>query len=583
MVRKLSQHIHWKMSAMKCFFSILLVLAGIPRYSTTFSLDWSSKINASATCSSNQSFPCYSWANCYSKDTDCVFDSNGILIFFCSNEGKSYILSCYCLTFNRETKIQELGKCLYNCEVKDKYEPDIVGYIPLPFDADALNDAMCGSYLRNGTLCGECTQGKYMRVYSYDLSCINCGNAFFNVFKYLVVAYVPLTLFCFAIILFRINITSSLFHGFVFFCQVFTCPIIARAVFTYLSKSKGSAYIMTTFFGTLYGIWNLDFFRLLDLDICFRIKPLSTLSLDILVAVYPLLLIVFTYIVTVMLDNNYRLAVILLKPFISLFRIFKTNWDIKTSTVDAVVSFMYLSNVKFLSVCFDLLIPVQICSSSKEIVCRWAVFYDPTVPYFSKQHISYALLALLSLTLFFFAPVFLGITYSFKRCRKWLTQVPGRWQIALNVYMDSFQGCYKDGTEPGTRDCRWFSAVTFIVRFAIFSIYSFMIVDPFIPYCIMVLCLTALLTILADPYKAQYKHCSDHFVVFLLFLACTFSCALGLNYSSKASAAFYNIVYAIGLFHLAYICIVATYWIIRTRKFGLQFVSKIKNYKMCQH
>ena len=22
--------------------------------------------------------------------------------------------------------------------------------------------------------------------------------------------------------------------------------------------------------------------------------------------------------------------------------------------------------------------------------------------------------------------------------------------------LDSFQGCYKDGTEPGTFDCRWF-------------------------------------------------------------------------------------------------------------------------------
>ena len=39
----------------------------------------------------------------------------------------------------------------------------------------------------------------------------------------------------------------------------------------------------------------------------------------------------------------------------------------------------------------------------------------------------------------------------------------------LHVFMDSFQGCYKDGTEPGTRDCRWFSAVPFIIRITILS------------------------------------------------------------------------------------------------------------------
>ena len=35
--------------------------------------------------------------------------------------------------------------------------------------------------------------------------------------------------------------------------------------------------------------WNLDLFRTYN-NICFRISPLATLSLDLAVAVYPLLL-----------------------------------------------------------------------------------------------------------------------------------------------------------------------------------------------------------------------------------------------------------------------------------------------------
>ncbi len=39
--------------------------------------------------------------------------------------------------------------------------------------------------------------------------------------------------------------------------------------------------------------------------------------------------------------------------------------------------------------------------------------------------------------------------------------------------MDSFQGQYKNGTEPGTRDCRSFLAVFFVLRILGFMIYAF--------------------------------------------------------------------------------------------------------------
>ncbi len=42
--------------------------------------------------------------------------------------------------------------------------------------------------------------------------------------------------------------------------------------------------------------------------------------------------------------------------------------------------------------------------------------------------------------------------------------------------MDSFQGCYKDDTEPGTRDCRWFAALDLFFRVIIYSLISFLYV-----------------------------------------------------------------------------------------------------------
>ncbi len=44
-----------------------------------------------------------------------------------------------------------------------------------------------------------------------------------------------------------------------------------------------------------------------------------------------------------------------------------------------------------------------------------------------------------------------------------LNLFPVRWYV-LHTFVDSLQGFYKNGTEPGTRDCRWFASVFFIIR-----------------------------------------------------------------------------------------------------------------------
>ena len=229
-------------------------------------------------------------------------------------------------------------------------------------------------------------------------------------------------------------------------------------------------------------------------------------------------------------------------------------------------TFLYLSN---LSVCFDLLVPVQVCDTSDNGSCKWAAFYDATVPYLSHVHLPYAVLELFVLLLFVIGPILILIIYPFLVCQKCLVLIPRRWQLALHVFVDSFQGCYKDGTEPGTRDCRWFPAVPFIVRFIIFSVYGAVILSSFLAYCIVILVFTAALTIIEDPYKPQFKHYSNHLIVFILFMACTVTCAEGLNYTSSVITLFFVVASVIGLLHLLYISVVILNWIISHRKFKI--------------
>ena len=59
---------------------------------------------------------------------------------------------------------------------------------------------------------------------------------------------------------------------------------------------------------SLYAVWNLDFFRPFYSNLCLGIGILPTLALDYAVAVYPLLLVLITYILIVMYNKNYRVV-----------------------------------------------------------------------------------------------------------------------------------------------------------------------------------------------------------------------------------------------------------------------------------
>ena len=109
--------------------------------------------------------------------------------------------------------------------------------------------------------------------------------------------------------------------------------------------------------------------RSFDLGICLGIDTLQSLALDMAVGIYPLLLMVLSYFLIQLYDNNFRPIVILWKPFHRVFSLFRSNWEIRTSIVDAFATFLLLSNVKFLSVSYDLLVPVKVflLSPSKDL------------------------------------------------------------------------------------------------------------------------------------------------------------------------------------------------------------------------
>ena len=502
----------------------------------------SSKSLNSSCLSGDETSCCPARAYCNETAGICeCYTQSDVLI--CDPEGKqNYVLRCYCLTSN-ENNMVELGPCVYNCDrIQRPDYPSNVSYTKIPDNIHDLNSAMCKAYNRTGTLCGECLNDTFMRAYSYDMSCHKCDGGLYNWVKYIAVAYLPLTLFCLIVFGCRINIPSSQILGYVFYCQILGSPMLSRTILLFLHKNPHTGWsmyykILEQLMGTLYGIWNLDFFRVLDFNICLKLSPLATLSLDFFIAIYPLVIIIFIYMLTLMYDSNWKIVVTTVKLLKAVFTKINIQRNIGTSVIHAFATFLFLSNVKFLNLCLDLLLPVQVCSIAMNGSCRWAVFYDPSINYFGRQHLPYAVLGLVTFFLFVLTPVLFLILYSFSLCQKCLRVIPKRWRITLRIFVDSFQGCFKDGTEPACRDCRWFSVIPFLLRLIIFSTYSatFYSYNMFSRIAAIFIILAAILTIIVDPYKAQFRHFSDHFIFFLLFLACVFISFEELYYNGIAA------------------------------------------------
>ena len=350
------------------------------------------------------------------------------------------VLNDNCLTYNKDKHVTEVGRCIFT-NIKTNSS-----YVVLPRSMSELDDFMCGKlFNRTGTLCGKC---HYPLVYSFDMNCIQCPNGKDNWWKYLLAAYLPLTIFYLVVLLFKINVVSSSLYPFVLYAQGVSNPINGRSILIYLKKGQQTPQMAVRWIGMLYGIWSLDSFRSFDLGICLGIDTMQALSLELAMGVYPLLLLLVTYMLICPYDRNFTPIVTIWKPFQAVLQYTKRKIEMRTTLIDAFCTFFLLSNSKLLNSCVDLLVPVTVyeLNSTGHLSYSWRLYNNATIPYFGHQHLPYAILATGMLFLIVLFPVLLLTLYPFRWFQKLL---PGHWYI-LHTFMDSFQGCYKDGMEPGT-------------------------------------------------------------------------------------------------------------------------------------
>ena len=482
------------------------------------------------------------------------------------------LLRCFCMTqYSKNPNITVVGACLYRCRRPiSLYLPSNTSALLMYMcnDTTAVINGMMLSRNRDGQLCGRCYKGFAPPAYSYDWCCVKCsGNkhsVINSIVKYCVIAFLPLTGFFIILLTLRISATSPSMNAFVLASQVLAAPLQVRILLSTIPiRHFRQLVLYFRVIVSLYGFWNLDFFRTLYPPFCLNpnMSTLQVLALDYIIAAYPLLLILIAYSLVELHAHNCKVVVWLWKPFRRCFIRFQRTY-IQTSLVDAFASFLLLSYVKFLSVSFDFLVPVHLYDVHGESMGQY-LYFDGTVEYFGKQHLPYAILAITVLIIFNILPLLLLCFYPCRCFQKVLNYYGLRCQ-ALHIFMDAFHSGYKNGTE-GTRDCRYFSVAYLLMRIFFFVI-AVAAVTSIVMVCFILgvlFTVFAIVITIVKPYKTS-SHVVVDVVLNLSVALCYFGAATDL--SAQSNYPFLISVNAIlmsiaGLGPLLYMTMLILYWV----------------------
>ena len=442
-------------------------------------------------------------ARCREPDCPLWFSENtGTGVCYCGNRlgglirchqetGTVEIMLCYSMTYSDITNTTIVGYCLYTC-MRENLKCGI--FNKLPQSNEEINEEMCSPLNRTGQLCGSCMEGCGTPIYSYTTRCVTCLKEDFvrNLFKYLAVAYLPLTAFYIFVIIFKVSVTSGLMVGYILSSQLATMPTLVRVMT--LDANHPLAMWFT--------LWNLDTFRLITPPFCLHPKAtiLHVLGLDYLTGVYPLFLIFVTHL-AVKLHTRYPIVEKMWRPAYRVFTSIRREWDIQGTLIQAFATFIVLSYVKILNVSFDLLTPVYLLNIEGKKLPQTYLFLNGDIQFFGSEHLPYGILAIVMLTAFNLAPMFLLLLHPCPCFQRRLNKCRLNVDF-LHQFLDTFQSCYH-------HQYRWFAGIYLLVRLIfLVTLSSVKYTTAYSLFGFYFLSLTLTVTLL-EPYKENLHNKID--------------------------------------------------------------------------
>ena len=459
----------------------------------------------------------------------------------------------YCMTYDSNASEVYVGECPYKLQLKLLQN----WHFQLPCNLSAVNDSICAPLNRTGKLCANCIAGYGPGVFALDFHCYKCAGPYHGWGLYLFLEFSLLTLFCCVVVCFRIKATAASMNVFVLSAN-FTVGALANNEVSFKYSLNGISKVWVEIHKVCYGFWNLDIFRSVIPPFCVSEKITNThaLALQYISAFYPLLLIAITYTCIHLHDNNFRPIVWLWTPFHKCLARCRRQCNPKASIVDAFATFLLLSYSKLLFVSTQLLLSTAVHTyntTDPSITTATYYLWDPTIKLFHGRHYAFAIIAIIVFSTFIALPPLLLVLYPTKTFQKCLGYGKCQW-YTLRTFVDNFQGCYKDGTQ-GTRDCRYFAGLYFILRVAVLLSHTLLMPSYLLSWMVpgVIIIAVALCLIVFRPYKEDKFNTIDS-ILLILFATNAFLIGyIPFGQNQKTIRALYILIFIITSIPLLYL------------------------------
>ena len=446
--------------------------------------------------------------------------------FYCEGND-AFINSAHILTYDESKHVVSVTTSKRYFQSYGGYNTTKSGYILLPKNISRLNEYMCGPLNRKGFLCGECSDGFGPSMVCID-KCYNCSVTWHGMTLYLSLEFVPVTLFYLFVLIFHISVHSAPMTCFIMYSQVIITILSSSCsahIHTPIIETEDPLSSVSKVILTLYGVFNLEFLHHIVPPFCIsrQLNSIHIAWLGYISAFYPILLIALTWICVELHGHNFRLVVRLWKPFHRCFVSLRRGWDTKSDLIDVFASFLLLSYSKIMYQTLILLNTSIIQSLSLvdgHTSNSYVVSADASIKFGSAKYVAIAVAAGSIFCVFNLLPILLLVLYPYKIFRSALSKcrLDG---FALNIFVDKFQHCYRDGLDGG-RDMRSFSGLYFFLRVIVVW------VVPVIAHLVLesrllrgtVFSLTALFIALCRPYKKTSMNVLDTLLLSHLATIC---------------------------------------------------------------
>ena len=301
-----------------------------------------------------------------------------------------------------------------------------------------------------------------------------------------------------------------------------------------------------------------------------KLSIIQIMCLEYAVAVYPLLLILVTYMVF-KLYERFNVVQSCFKPLVWMSARFNHQWKASNSLIEAFATFILLNYVKIINISFDILMPVQVRNVTGQIVGLYT-YYNGSMEYFGHDHLPYAILAIFMFIAFNLVPFLLLCLYPCRCFQSCLNCCRLNSQV-LHTFMDAFQGCYK--FEPYY--CRYWAAFYLLLRIASLVTFAATQNGYIIVGGIMLIPVIILLAVIR-PYHETVYNVVD--IVLLVAFIQVFFPAAGISFCSRFNRKFQGfllVTLGIGLVTpILYITTLVVYkilpksWIVYIKKCALR-------------